>query len=200
MLPSTVTAASRSQPPIVADELLTGAFLSRLQKYALRRLGDDASAKDAVQATFEVLLASAGRFRGHSSYLTYATGILRHKIGDVLRERGRYVSLSDDGEDDAAFAGYRANEGGGSGGLSGPERQAHLRGLREALGAVLSEITPRSRQLLLMREGQGLDGAEIARRLGLTTNNTWAVLHRARRQLRVGLLARGYGADGAGHA
>lgn len=180
--------------PVTVGQMSTD-FVCRLRRYARRRLGDEASAQDAVQTTLEALLLARVPFRGDSSYLTYATGILRHKIGDTLRERRRYVhdAALDEGdvsEFDAVLDFLNVPNGDG---FTSPERHVHLGGLRHALARAVQELSPRSRQILMMRERMGLDGVEMAERLGLTMSNTWVLLCRARRDLRASLRGQGYG-------
>lgn len=168
-------------------------FLRRLQHYARRYLDDQASAQDAVQCALEVLVKTRGQFRGESSFSTYVVGILRHKIGDELRRRRRTVQLNEldiNGDplpDPSLELVWEA--------FTAPEGHVHSARLAEAIAVGLEQLTPRGRQVFMMRERHGLDGAEISAQLGLTVNNTWVLLHRAKRQLRDSLRLQGYGCE-----
>jgi len=135
----------------------------------------------------------AGQFRGESSFSTYVVGILRHKIGDELRRRRRTVQLDDadshgdPSSDPALDVAWDA--------FTAPEEHAHSARLAQAIAVGIGQLTPRARQVFMMRERHGLDGAEIGAQLGLTVNNTWVLLHRAKRQLRESLRVQGYGYD-----
>ena len=181
---STVSLNISSKPDIAVD------FQRRLERFARRRLGDAASAEDAVQATMEALLIAKVPFRGDSSYQTYATGILRHKIGDVLNERRRYVSLADSDQPEDEQLTHHHNMACDS--FTDPERHAHSMALGLAIQQSLASLSPRSRQTFLMRERLGLDGDEIAAQMGLSVNHTWVLLCRAKQQLRNSLSGQGY--------
>lgn len=185
-----------AQAEIGCRPMLSNDLARRLEHYARRRLGDAASVQDAVQATLEALLRAKVAFRGESSYQTYAIGILRHKIGDVLNERQRYVQFSDvtshDDETDAVTGHAFAQDG-----FTGPEQYAHAKALGRAIQQSLDDLSPRSRQTFLLRERLGLEGADIATQMGLSVSNTWVLLCRAKSQLRSSLLGRGYGPQNA---
>lgn len=171
-----------------------------LEHYARRHLGDDASAQDAVQTTIEALLRAKSEFRGESTYSTYAFAILRHKISDALRERKRFPQLDlgdEDGaetEADGTWPGHDI----ASNGFTSPERQAHAQRLGLAIQVGLQYLSPRSRQVFLLRERMGWTSAEISDLLGLSLGNTWVLLCRSKRQLRESLIAQGYGVDRTG--
>ncbi len=60
-----------------------------LYRYAYLRLGDHATAEDAVQETFLAGLRARSKYSGRASEKTWLTGILKHKIGDQIRKRSR---------------------------------------------------------------------------------------------------------------
>src|SRR3990172_10615569 len=60
-----------------------------LLRYAQFHLHDAALAEDAVQDTLIAALAQRDRFQGRSQLRTWLTGILKHKIIDLTRSRGR---------------------------------------------------------------------------------------------------------------
>lgn len=181
--------------------VMTAGFRLRLELYARRRLGDAASAQDVVQMTLEALLLAKVPFRGDSCYLTYATGILRHKISDFLRERMRYIQFEETNpEGDAAV--YEALEQGylSACEFTGPEQHAHASAIGRAIHQGLQGLSARSRQTFLMREHLGLENEDIATQLGLSKNNTWVLLCRAKKALRNSLIGQGYGPQRARHA
>lgn len=59
-----------------------------LFRFALTRLGDRHAAEDLVQETFIAALRSGG-FTGQANERTWFIGILKHKLVDHLRRRGR---------------------------------------------------------------------------------------------------------------
>ena len=64
-----------------------------LLRFAQLQLRQDSLAEDAVSETFLAILEKPEAFEGRSSLRTYATGILKFKIIDLLRKRGREVHV-----------------------------------------------------------------------------------------------------------
>ena len=64
-----------------------------LMRFAKMQLRNDAMAEDVVSETMLAILEKPDNFEGRSTLRTYATGILKFKIIDVLRKRGREVHI-----------------------------------------------------------------------------------------------------------
>ena len=64
-----------------------------LLRFAQSQLRNDSLAEDVVSETFLAILEKPDSFEGRSTLRTYATGILKFKIIDVLRKRGREVHI-----------------------------------------------------------------------------------------------------------
>jgi RNA polymerase sigma-70 factor, ECF subfamily len=64
-----------------------------LLRFAKMQLRNDSMAEDVVSETLLAILEKPDNFEGRSSLRTYATGILKFKIIDVLRIRGREVHI-----------------------------------------------------------------------------------------------------------
>jgi len=145
-----------------------------LYAYALRRVGDSGLAEDLVQDTFLAALGAAQGFRGDSSARTWLTGILKHRIADSYRAPERVV------------------EGFGANAEESPEIPApdadpavgfeHAR-LWEALQRQLARLPARAAQAFVLSELEGRDAAEVSRLLGVTPNNVWGMVRRARKAL-----------------
>src|SRR6266699_1200870 len=70
-----------------------------LLRVALLQLRDNELAEDVVQDTLLAALQGAEGFSGRSSLKTWLTGILKHKIVDAIRKKGRgpvFSSLDDE--------------------------------------------------------------------------------------------------------
>ena len=83
----------------VAALLLTkeiARYRPALYRLALLQLRDKAAADDATQETMLAALEGIERFRGEASVKTWLFAILRHKVVDVLRVRGRYAPPPDE--------------------------------------------------------------------------------------------------------
>ena len=64
-----------------------------LMRFAKMQLRNDAMAEDVVSETMLAILEKPDNFEGRSTLRTYATGILKFKIIDLLRKRGREVHI-----------------------------------------------------------------------------------------------------------
>jgi RNA polymerase sigma factor (sigma-70 family) len=69
-----------------------------LVRFAQRRLHDPMLAEDVVHDVFEAVLCGRATFAGRSSLRSWLTGILKHKIVDLVRQRAGLESF-DDGDD-----------------------------------------------------------------------------------------------------
>jgi RNA polymerase sigma-70 factor, ECF subfamily len=153
-------------------------------RFARRKIRDEDLAEDAVQDALVAALANAGSFQGQSALRTWLIGILNHKIQDTFRREGRYVSISNEVDD----------EGDSSAGLDrvaprdedlydDPLRQVARNRLGEALHGEI-EALPRTLKDVFVRQVlEGTDTAEVCRELDITEANCWVRLHRARKRL-----------------
>jgi len=145
-----------------------------LYAYASRRVGDSGLAEDLVQDTFVAALGAAQGFRGDSSPRTWLTGILKHRIADSYRAPERGVESLDANAEEAPE-------------IPAPDADPalgfeHAR-LWEALHKQLARLPKRSAQAFVLAELEGRDAAEVSRVLGVTPNNVWGMVRRARKSL-----------------
>ena len=83
-----------------------------LLRFAKMQLRNDSLAEDVVSETMLAILEKPDNFEGRSSLRTYATGILKFKIIDVIRKKGREVHiepLDEQSMDDAMDALFAKN-------------------------------------------------------------------------------------------
>ena len=160
-----------------------------LFNYALGRLRNWEQAEDAVQETFLAALTNVVGFSGNSTKRTWLTGILNHKVCDLLRNTCRNrtlfrnLSMDDHVETHAAtFATV---------GFSLPPRdprtELESKELREAVNAALQKLPPRQASVYQLYESGSLSGREICQALQISERNLWIILHRARKHLRESL-------------
>ncbi len=156
------------------DEAVFEALLDRLEKRLynrfLRVLGDREEAADLTQQAFLVLIRDPGAWRPERGTVdTYLFGIARilllKRLRQLRRGRGQPATAPEGGGPDPLDAAIR--------------RQQHERLLRG-----IGRLTPVRRTALLLKEVQGLEVVEVARRLELPVNTVKSHLHRAREQLR----------------
>ncbi len=156
-----------------------------LLRFARKRLSDAHAAEDAVQDTLLVAWTSvgcAGGFMGRSSVRTWLTAILHHKLMDAYRRnateaRVRVVNA----EADTGAATAQAAE------TYDPVCQLEQKQLSAMLHAAIGELPARQRDVFLLYQMQGCSGEEVAKLVGVSCNNVWVTLHRARHALRAQL-------------
>jgi RNA polymerase sigma-70 factor (ECF subfamily) len=158
---------------------------------AVRQVGDKTTAEDLVQETFLAALKARDSFRGQSSDRTWLVGILRHKIYDHLRRVCRErLSQSDEVSPRADQEAWDepvlwADEVDAE--CLGPSRRMELAELRQALETALGKLPSRIAQVFQLYAIEERSNDEVCDRLGISENNLWVMLHRARKQLRAEL-------------
>jgi len=155
-----------------------------LVRFARRRLLDPSLAEDLVHDVFEAVASGRARFDGRASLRTWLTAVLKHKIVDLVRARQGHESLD-------AWGGWTG--GGDSEAQEAPlelecpqPRPDEVAEQRERLSRTLERIRALPETLRLAFERRVLadeDSAEVCRALGISENNLFVRLHRARAQL-----------------
>ena len=164
---------------INAYELLVKEYEKIVYNLALRMVGNSEDAADMSQEAFIKAYNSLTSFRGDSKFSVWLYRIVSNVCLDYLRSRGRRqtVSLStenDDGEDVEIDI---ADE------TQSPERLLDRRLTRDAVRRGLAALPPEHRQILLLREIQGLSYDEIADALGIEAGTVKSRIFRARKKL-----------------
>lgn len=184
-----------------ADPLHDPEFLTRLRRDMLRfadlQLRNKAQAEDAVQEALTAALAGKDKFASRASVRTWVLAILKNKIVDVLRRRSREnvaVDAENDGDIDAYFddrshwaEDMRPSE------WATPQEAMENKRFWEVFEACLYRLPAAAARIFTLREVMGFDTDEICRTLGITNNNCWVQLHRARLALRACLGANWFG-------
>ena len=146
-----------------------------LVRFARRKLRDPMLAEDLVHDVFEAVLTGRARFAGLSALRSWLTGILKHKIVDLVRRDAGTDSLDDTCADDGPSALACA--------APGPETLAEQRQCLAATLARIAAMPEGLREVMRMRVLEELPTAEVCRRLAISEANLFVRLHRARRQL-----------------
>jgi RNA polymerase sigma-70 factor (ECF subfamily) len=170
-----------------------------LLKFARLQLRNDTWAEDAVSETLLAALSKPQAFGNRSQLKTWLVGILKHKVIDAMRQRGREVcqvsDSEDSNEDPLDYLGFKADghftESPADWG--NPEQQASSKQFFEVLEACTQHLPVVQGRLFLMREWLELSSEEICKELGLTPTNLYVQLHRARLRLRECLELNWYG-------
>ncbi|MEP6901221.1 MAG: sigma-70 family RNA polymerase sigma factor [Actinomycetota bacterium] len=164
-----------------------------LYSFALSRVRDESAAEDLVQETLLAAMQS-NSFQAKSSEKTWLCGILKHKIIDHFRKSSREVELSDEEVDLSSYDYLFREEGVWKGHWSAearpavwaenPEKVLEHTEFRGILSHCLGELPERVGNCFTLREMDGLHASEICKILGISTNNFWVMMHRARLHLR----------------
>ena len=186
----------------IADQLESHrSYLYRVAKLQLR---DDALAEDVVQETLLAALSGSG-FSGKSSLKTWLTGILKHKIVDVIRRKQReplLASTFDDECDIEDLDGLVRSPFGAwdspPADWGDPEQALNRSQFFDMMDFCLEKLPPNTARVFVMREVLELESEEICKELQITANNLWVILYRARMSLRECLELNWFGENGAG--
>jgi len=141
-----------------------------VRKFALSLCASPQDAEDAAQEALIILYRKIGTLRATGALASWVFRIVRN---ECLRQVRLLVSLTD-----GASAEPEA-------GTEPSAEEAVLRRLEaERIAAAVSALPRDQRQVLIMRDVQGLPGKAVARSLGLSTPAMKSRLHRARAALR----------------
>ena len=163
-----------------------------LYRFALARLRDPHQSEDVVQETMLAALQT-NSFAGQSSPRTWLTGILKHKIIDVLRKQVREVSLdvmeengyefSEQPEMDEFFSGdgHWAEKPQAWGKPDGELEQKQFFGV---LQNCMEKLPKKLAAIFTLRDIEEEENEKICKDLEITATNAWVMLYRARMTLR----------------
>jgi len=150
---------------------------------AWRLLGDPEDAREAVQESFLRAFRSLKKFRGEATFRTWVIGIAinvcRNRVATAEEKVRRRSRSTEPQEEDDPPEGLAVVDG-----APGPERQVYGAELKEALGRALLTLPTEHREILVLREVQGLEYEELAAALDLPVGTVKSRLCRARQALR----------------
>jgi RNA polymerase sigma-70 factor (ECF subfamily) len=149
---------------------------SYLVRFAQRRLRDPLMAEDAVHDVFEAVLSGRAVFAGRAALRSWLTAVLKHKIVDAVRRNANTDSLDDlDAEDGAAHA------------IECPQpRPDEIAEQQQLLAIALRRIEALPaglRDVMRLRVLEERSTDDVCRELGISEDNLFVRLHRARKQL-----------------
>lgn len=159
-----------------------------LYRFAFARLRDSHLAEDAVQETLVAAIQS-NSYTGKSSPRTWLTGILKHKIIDLMRRQMREQPLDGDSlPQEPGMDEFFADDDGHwvekPQFWSAPEDELEQKQFLVILQQCMDRLPEKLAQMFLMREVQEIDNEEICKELEISTTNAWVMLYRARMGLR----------------
>jgi RNA polymerase sigma-70 factor (ECF subfamily) len=164
-----------------AYEELVRAYGGRLVQVARRYVGDE-EARDAVQEALLAAFKAIDRFDGKSKISTWLHRIV---VNTCLMRLRRQKSRPEQSIEPLLPAfledGHRAEPGPD---WESPEAILRRTETRELVREAIDRLPKNYRTVLLLRDIEGLSGAEVGEMLGITTGAVKVRLHRARQALR----------------
>ena len=159
-----------------------------LYHFALTHVRKKDIAEDLVQETFLSAVRSQTRFKGLSSEKTWLFSILKHKVMDYFRKvraASRVNATTDHPVDADAFPGLQDGwQTAEAHWRTDPGAVHENKEFLEHFLQCLSRLPKRTADVFVYREIDGLNTAEICKRLGISASNCWTMLYRAKSRLR----------------
>jgi len=153
-------------------------YQARIRGYCIMALKDSALADDAAQEVFIKAYQALVRFQGKSSLSTWLYRIAVNHCTDMIRKRARQKTeswdalLEREGEKiENLFAEAK------------PEQSTEEH--KELLTKLLAHLPEKSRQMLILREVEGLSYQELSQVLNCTQDAVKARLKRTRKELQM---------------
>ena len=169
-----------------------------LIRMAMGFVADREVAEEVVQDTWMVVIENLDQFEGRSSLRSWIFGILIHKAKDrgVREKRHRTFSAfeshddeSEEAVDPARF--HRLGEWAGKWAFppqpwddQTPEKLLASKQAITAMLRTIDELAPTLKTVLMLRDIEGVESAEVCKMLKITETNLYVRLHRAREQVR----------------
>lgn len=158
-----------------ALEALLQRYQGSVWRFGMKMCKDPEDAKDILQETLIAATRTLPGFRGKSAVSTWLYTIARsfcikrHRKGKLEPDR---VDSMEDGPVMELHAVPDAK--------LGPEEQVAGRQVSDLLEDAIGQLAPMYREVLLLRDVEGLSAPEVAQVLGLSTEAVKSRLHRAR--------------------
>ena len=173
-----------------------------LFRYAIKRVSNRSEAEDLVQETLIAALKARDNFRSQSTPKTWLIGILEHKVMDYYRKKGRELNVQDVEEvcqvSDKLFDRKGMFRSPGNDWGENPEALFERKEFWGVLGECISNLPERLLPVFQLRMLQERNTDQVCEELGITSNNMWVMLHRARLRLKTCLDAKWFSREDGG--
>lgn len=158
-----------------AMESLLSSVAPSIRRFALRMCRNDADADDVLQDALLSIAQHLDGYEGRSSVSSWAFAVTRSACS--RKRRGKKNAPA---EGDEALQGQATDE-------PGPEDSAASTQMAEVVTRALEGLPDDYREVLLLRDAEGLTAPEAALALGVSVDALKSRLHRARAALREAL-------------
>jgi RNA polymerase sigma-70 factor (ECF subfamily) len=171
-------AAARDGDKGALEELLER-HQGRVYRFGMKMCRDPEDARDVLQDTLLAMARGVRDFRGASSISTWLYTVAR-SFCIKKRRKGRFAPEREDSLDtDAAPEVARLADP-----ASTPDDALAGKQVEQALERAIRSLDPMYREVLLLRDVEGLTAPEVAEVLGLSSQAVKSRLHRARLSVR----------------
>ncbi len=173
-----------------AFESLVQHFEGMVYAFALQSLRRREDAEDATQEVFLKLWRSLATWRDEASVKTYVMRIARNTVIDAIRHRNSHptdslTAVDGDGEETQLDIADTSS-------TSNPAADYARREQIEEVRRAIDKLPPDHREIIILRDINGLSYAEIAESTGLDPGTVKSRLSRAREKLKEFLKARNF--------
>ena len=196
MAPSVTTTPNQAEETALIDcivsgqaskfEILIGNYQQRIYASLLAMLGNRHDAEDVTQETFLTAFRKLEQFERRSSFYTWLHRIAFNAAIDLQRKKKRNRNTLSS-TDLTETVESRAQD------LNSPSSMAVSKETVCQVQIALSRLDEERRNIIVLRDMQGIDYAEIATVLGIPVGTVRSRLHRARIELREIMNAMGIG-------
>lgn len=178
--PALVRACQRGEAG--AMDALIRASYADVYALARRLLGDDADAADATQEVYVRVMRSVLGFRGESSFGTWLHRVTVNVCSTALRRRGDVRARGQS----AGWSAFAAPDSPDEIATddAGPEAAAEQADLAARAARAMTVLPPDAREVVVLRDVQGLSTKQAASVLGISEGAVKVRLHRAHARLR----------------
>lgn len=154
---------------------LAEVYAPRVLRFGRKLCGNSADAEDVMQQTLLSVVDHIGEFRGDSHFASWLFAIARsHCIKQ--RTRGAAAHATEPLSHVAPLLVAPPAEV--------PDEAVSREQLEKALDVAIAALEPEQREVLLLRDVEGLSAPDVARALDLSVEAVKSRLHRARKALR----------------
>ena len=189
----------------VIERLLAGdetAFMMLVEMYqsAMLRIArmytpDRQLAEEAVQETWLAVLQGLSRFERRSSLKTWIFSILINRARSAAQREGRYQMQFELVEEPTIEPDRFQTQGQNIGHWkvhpqdweTVPEATLLSQEVRQIIQSAITQLPPQQREVITLRDVEGLDAEQVCNLLTLSDGNQRVLLHRARATVRRGI-------------
>lgn len=162
-----------------ALDALLRRYQPRVYRFGVKMCGDPEDASDVVQETLLAMAQSVREFRGDASVSTWLYSIAR-SFCIKKRRRSKFAPTTEDSLDALGPEQLEAL----ADSSRDPEEQAAGVEIGATLDAAITSLDPAQREVLVLRDIEGLTASEVAMVLDVSVEAVKSRLHRARLAVR----------------